>query len=513
MQHQYFAQMKSEKLLLKQIPTLIVLAILTINSVAQNSSLSLTKKQALEDLHWLRFSLEYVHPRLYKYDEKKAVDARFDSLAMSMGNKISGLDFLALITKANAKVHCGHLYTIPQGGLGKEVLEKKVMPFYIKVIDEKIYLFNNCSDVLIPNGSRILSINGNTDAYILNNTWQGIPADGYIQTRKRKLLERYFNYAFQGFDLYYYLFADRSTNFKIDFLTYGTNIKKTVTVKGISVEERQKILLARHNIEETSWFKTPSPHFEINSENNYAILTVSRSFYNKDIDLPFDSLLSSVFKTIKERKIKNLILDLRNNEGGDESQQMELMSYLYDKPFKLYQNIYLSHLDFRSLKPVIMERDSSALLFNNDDEYMRKISDNLWINNYEYADNLRLKEPKSDVFKGNLYVLMNGTCFSSAADLISDLKKATNAIFIGEESGGTLEGPTGGDNIVIQLPNSKIMIRISPNIQIGYMYQKHPIGRGVLPTYAINYTVEDLVQHEDLEMQFAKRLIQNAQTN
>jgi hypothetical protein len=76
MQHQYFAQMKSENLLFKQVPTLIVLAILTINSVAQNRSLSLTKKQALEDLHWLRFSLEYVHPRLYKYDEKKAVDAR-----------------------------------------------------------------------------------------------------------------------------------------------------------------------------------------------------------------------------------------------------------------------------------------------------------------------------------------------------------------------------------------------------------------------------------------------------
>jgi len=340
---------------------------------------------------------------------------------------------------------------------------------------------------------------------------QGIPADGYIQTRKIKLLERYLNYAFQGFDLYYYLFADRSTNFKIDFLTYGTNIETTATVKGISVEERQSILLSRYNIDETSWYKTPSPQFEINSENNYAVLTVSRSFYNKEIDPPFDSLISSAFKTIKERKIDNLILDIRNNEGGDESQQIALMSYLYDKPFRLYQNIYLSHLDFRPLKSVIMERDTFALLFNNDDEYMRKMNDNLWINNYEYSDNLQLKEPKPDVFKGRLYVLMNGTCFSSAADLISDLKKTTNSIFIGEESGGTFEGPTGGDDIVIQLPNSKIMIRISPNIQVGYMYQKHPIGRGVLPTYPINYMVEDLVQHKDLEMGLAKRLIQSAQ--
>ena len=343
----------------------------------------------------------------------------------------------------------------------------------------KLYLFNDCSDSSIPNGSHIASINGKSDTDIFNAMLSGIPADGYIQTRKIKLLERYFFYGFQGFDLYYYLFVDRSNSFKIDYITFGTNLQKTTTVKGILLQERKEILFNKYSIDEEAWFKTPSPKFEINNEGNYAILTVSRSFYDKQIDPNFDSLLSSAFHSIKERNIENLIIDLRNNEGGDEYQQMELMSYLYDKPFRLYQNIYLSHLDFRPLKPVIIERDTSELLFNNDDEYMRKINDNLWINNYEYSDNLQLKDPKPNLFKGKLYVLMNGTCFSSAADLISDLKKTTNAVFIGEESGGTFEGPTGGDDIVIQLPNSKIMVRISPNLQIGYMYQKHAIGRGV----------------------------------
>ena len=55
------------------------------------------------------------------------------------------------------------------------------------------------------------------------------------------------------------------------------------------------------------------------------------------------------------------------------------------------------------------------------------------------------------------------------------------------------------------------MVRISPNLQIGYLYQKHPTGRGVLPTYSINYTVQDIIQHTDLEMEFAKSLINNAQ--
>ncbi|HMF72914.1 MAG TPA: hypothetical protein VK616_15655 [Flavitalea sp.] len=53
----------------------------------------MTKKQALEDFRWLRFSLDYVHPRLYKYGNKTTVDARFDSIGRSIHSNISGLDF------------------------------------------------------------------------------------------------------------------------------------------------------------------------------------------------------------------------------------------------------------------------------------------------------------------------------------------------------------------------------------------------------------------------------------
>ena len=60
---------------------------------------------------------------------------------------------------------------------------------------------------------------------------------------------------------------------------------------------------------------------------------------------------------------------------------------------------------------------------------------------------------------------------------------------------------------MVQLPNSKIMVRISPNIQIGYLYQQHPIGRGVLPDHEIIYDIEDLVQGRDLEMEKALELI------
>jgi len=468
----------------------------------------LTSKQAQEDFHWLQFALEYIHPRLYKFEDKEVFDARFDNFRKELNTDVTGLDLLAMVSQLNASVNCGHLYTIPQAELQAEVLEKKVLPFYIKVVNEDFYVFHDCStQATIPDGAKILSINGRKSSEIMSLIKKGIATDGYIETRKMRLMERYLSPLFHGFDLYYHLQVDRETGFLVEFEKYETGTIQQIQIEGISRKERKAVLLKRYGIDERSWFNTPSPQFERYEKDDLAILKLPRSFYDKKVDPNFDSLLQQIFAQLKERKIQNLILDLRNNEGGSEHHQMELMSYLHDQPFKLYQNIYLSHLDFRPLRSIIIERDTVDLFFNNDDEYMRKLTHNLWINNYEYSRNLRLNPPKENVFQGQLYVLINGATFSSAADLAADLRKMTNAIFIGEESGGLFEGPTGGNSIVIQLPHSKIMVRISPNIQIGYQYQKHPIGRGVLPDYPIHYTIDDLVSNKDLEMEMAYQLI------
>jgi C-terminal processing protease CtpA/Prc len=290
---------------------------------------------------------------------------------------------------------------------------------------------------------------------------------------------------------------------------HHTGKETTVVLDGISIEDRKKIAANRYHTDESRWLNQASPVFTLYPTKNYGILTVSRSFFDPKIDPDYDSTLKQAFTVLKAKKITNLIIDLRNNEGGSEHQQAELMSYLYSKPFKLYENIYVSRLDYRPLKPVLhtAEKDTSRLLDTNEDEWMRKIKDDLWINNYEYYEGLQLQAPKKEVFKGKVYVLINGGSFSSTSALIANIKNTIPAKFIGEESGGTYEGPTGGQTIPIILPNSKIMVRISPNINISYLYQKHPVGRGVIPDYPIHYSIHDVLAGKDLEMEFAKKLI------
>lgn len=472
----------------------------------------LSKSQALEDFDWLTFSLDYVHPRLYKYETKETVQSRFDSLrsVLSKKDSISALDFLGLASRLNAKVNCGHLYTIPQGKLGEVMQKRKVMPFQIKILDDKIFALHDVGEgKKITDGSEIVSINGNSASQIIQLMKQGIATDGYIDTRKDRLIERYFFESFHGFDLYYYLHVDRDSTFNIRYRKINSQEELSTTKNGIRIEERNKLLEEVYRMDVRSWFKKPSPTFSIDAENDFAVLTISRSFHDKTIDPNYDSLLSVLFKRLESQDIGNLIIDLRENEGGSEHHQMELMKYLYNKPHKLYENIFFSKLDFNALKPIIHrpEMDTSDLRYDNQDQRYRKLNDDLWVNNEPYAENLQFQPPSDHVFKGQLYVLMSGISFSSTSSLIANIKNTTSAVFLGEECGGAYEGPTGGMEIPIILPNSQIMVRLSPMIQWSYLYQKHPIGRGVLPDYPISYTIADVVNDKDLEMQKAMELI------
>lgn len=241
---------------MKSLAFLVVAIGLTYQAHGQTT---LTKEQALTDFNALRSALEYVHPRLYKYDDKATVDRRFDSLRNLIKSDISELDFLALVSVTNASVRCGHLYTIPQGELANLISKKKTLPFNVKVIGNKLYNLND--------GSEILAINDRSANMILNKVLTGIAADGYIQTRKARLIERTFYNTFHGFNLYYYLHVDRSESFKVKYIDYKTKKVKTATYNGVTSNKSDPDV----------WFKMPSPQFELDKTNNFALLNLVKS--------------------------------------------------------------------------------------------------------------------------------------------------------------------------------------------------------------------------------------------
>ena len=119
--------------------------------------------------------------------------------------------------------------------------------------------------------------------------------------------------------------------------------------------------------------------------------------------------------------------------------------------------------------------------------------------------NETILSPKSH-FNGQIYVLINGRTASAASNLASILKEWTNAIIIGQESGGGYKSCNSGGTF-LKLPNSQLLIptrsaKFENNVLVSYE------NDGVTPDYLIpDQCGQD--SKVDVEMEFVLQLIAN----
>jgi C-terminal processing protease CtpA/Prc len=92
-----------------------------------------------------------------------------------------------------------------------------------------------------------------------------------------------------------------------------------------------------------------------------------------------------------------------------------------------------------------------------------------------------------------------------ASVVASLLKGNKRAIFIGEESGGTMEGNTSHQSARLVLPNTKIRVAI-PLVKTtnAVPFTK---GRGVAPDYPVTPDIRDILKGVDTELNFTLGLI------
>ena len=201
--------------------------------------------------------------------------------------------------------------------------------------------------------------------------------------------------------------------------------------------------------------------FEDEGALKTALLTIGsfdpellQSFYKQDYKHAMDSL----FTLLNRKQTNNLILDLRNNQGGDFEPARYLLSYLVTNPTQFLLN----------------------------------------------GKEARLIQPKVNHFTGRIFVLINGGSFSATAIVVAILERDKRAILIEEETGGN-KHIISGDPVEVVLPRTKIRSFISTTTYriIGGVND----GHGVLPKYPIKIKIEDVLQGNDPSKAFALELI------
>ena len=486
--------------------TSILLLMLTIPLYAQHEVV-MTPKKLLKDFKIYRAVLEKSHSGLYLYTPKTKFDSIFDAAMLQLKNEeITTLrDFNTLLAKVHTQINCGHSNIFPSSQLfnaaGDEA--KVFFPLKVKFIQDKCILAENYRH--LTKGTEIVSINGVRFDAIRKKGHEVLASDGYNTTMKDRYLE-------EEFSNYYYLLYGPSDHFKLVIKKIASNSNEGTYIEGGN-NTRRKQLLHQPKLKDYT--------FSI-QDDSYAILTVN-SF---DTDQKaFFSFLRKSFRKLRSMNINNLIIDIRQNEGGQDGNDTKLASYLINTPFKDNKTrilnttdlpLYAEYLDAKWYEAM----DIPAPLSNKKlkKEFKQMLEEEFYKGDdsrYYYKDKYTFHEtPNEYRFKGNTYILTGGKVFSAGALFAALVKDKSDALFIGEETGGGYYQHTGSIPLYYKLPHSGIEFSLSIAVNKQDIDRKlMPEGRGVIPDFKVHQTVSDLLSNTDTVLAFAKNKIAQSQVD
>jgi hypothetical protein len=267
---------------------------------------------------------------------------------------------------------------------------------------------------------------------------------------------------------------------------------KTLVLPGVSYEELQTaVQTKRQNV----------PYrFEVLQPEDIGLIE-----YNSCEDLDrFRQFLHTAFGSFRKANVRVLIIDIRNNSGGNSELNTLLVNYLTVKPWRDFsQRTKISP----ELKAWWREGIYKSGLITVDEgtrkmiaAHYKEIAD-LPDGSIQSSEGELITPPPNDLrFSGHVYLLIGVNTFSSGADLAAQIADNGVGELVGEETGGLAS--TFGDIYEFSLPNSKIRVDVSQSQYI------RPSGKddahGILPTYEVK---EAAGGQQDEILKFVKALI------
>jgi hypothetical protein len=480
-------------------------------------------KMLRSDVDFVHHKLEKLHPSLYRYISKQELDRKFDSLKTAITSPMTSNEFFFRISPVVASVRQGHARVFPltRRLTSQEMIKARkngaspVMKLHLGWVDRRLYLLKTtASDSTLKPGSEILSLDSITPQQLFAKYVPTFASDGFNTTFHDRLFNKkfasYFYYEKGVRDSVLCKVSDGGVVRSVWLKFPGVQKKKQGPISSpLSDEEkvRKRMFDRRKKVQ---GYDVLTGQFSKNlsfsgADSSIAVLAIKDFVKGK-----YKRFYADSFRKIDSIQPRVLVLDIRDNTGGNLSDIQCLYSYLAEKDFRFVKpaavasKTSLWHDDyFNASSPfqfALRILGTPGWLFYNTFTTLitHKQADGRY---YFYYPPIWQKHPKSNRFKGKVYVLINGCSFSASSIISANLKGSGRAMFVGEETGGAYNGCVAGEMPSFTLPGSKLKMSFGL-LEVATPYTVAPDGRGVMPDVEIVPTLNDRLQGVDPELQW-----------
>lgn len=394
---------------------------------------NLSHSEIAEDIDYYIKMVEKISPYPYFFTSRRKIDSTAN--AIKKNQELSPLQFYEKFLRLQAAYNVAHMYSFsPKKNYNNYLQNGGIrFPFVCKALKDTLYVLESFDSTLpIKPKDKIRFINGK-DADSLFYAFYSY--EGGLESWKNRCVS-------EAFSEYLWL----------------NNIYSPYTLEVTTPDEKSNIYTIKAIKHQEKNASNASNDFNkiINYkriQDSIAVIDFeSMLVYNEN---RFDNFLKETFKDIKDQKTTMLIIDLRNNGGGDSKFGKKLIDCFNSKPYRMaagkkwlvskeYKKNFRKMFPWYIRKIAIKRSGARPYFKHKNGEIMNK----------DLAFPLEQPAANEYRFNGPVYVLISTRTFSSAMLTSNGIGYYKLATLVGEPTGETPNDL--GEIVPVRLPNSGI---------------------------------------------------------
>lgn len=423
---------------------LIILLVTFIQAFAQDKEQKFSARQLNEDLSYFKKQIYNVH--IEPFNELK--QEQFDRLFADMGKKIkdslTASEFFSIIRPAIGYLGDEHADVRTPKGFDQSIF----LPFSILKKGNQYLVETSFSEQIKP-GIEIKAIDEMPVSALLEELMQY--TSGFAEERLDK--------AMQQFGYLYALAKPKKNTFRVSTNQSDIEIKAvdpytwTDYLKKIYGVASYKERIAYQKYNETGYIKAAS--FGTRGDEDF-----------KKYELAIDS----IFSLIQRDQVKQLVIDVSENSGGNSAIGDLIINKFYRKPYKSYQANWKRSDEYLQLMKS----------YGNGDDQYEKLKPGATLH---YDPEMVNPTATKDIYTGKVYILVGDATFSSAMMFATTIKDNSIALLIGK-SPKNGHPSHYGELYGFKLPNTQL------NGRFGVKEWIRPAGKGVKNVLTPDVTID-----------------------